>query len=539
MIKFLAQTFKSWIAFCSDRRQAESPFTLLFITQIVGTLLFYCMIRLILFKYTFLFKEAYFEPSLCLGFLKQSAARPFLWLPLVVVVGVFFRQLTSKWDEIDNGLKIRTVVAFLAVLLVWRHAFYPFNFYLNQSHLPDRLVLIGLAGLTLWRPVFVAPLVTASLVIIGQFELIGGYSLADSLMAIQILIMFLACFLFWMVSRQFSSLNFLFLAGCVIASNYFFSGIGKLSYEWVFVDRISNMLANSPAEGWNQYLGSNSLLSLVSVFKWTNPILKALTLTVELGVLFFFFRVGWTRAVLIAAIAFHVGIFFSSGICFWFWCSIHVFFLLYVWRGLEQDQQKILFNFKRGLCAILIIASANIWSNPVKLVWLSKPFAYASRVEATCDDGETVELSSDFFSGYDYNFTFNKFHCFHPTPGVNRIGFGTNKEVFRFFTVERSDQEILQFESEFGSSRLNPERKQRWERFLVTWMKNYNQSTSNVSWMSLLEPPDLLWQGTGQSRLPNGAKIETLTLHCTTHYFSYQDGPRVVREETIAEIAIK
>lgn len=70
-------------------------------------------------------------------------------------------------------------------------------------------------------------------------------------------------------------------------------------------------------------------------------------------------------------------------------------------------------------------------------------------------------------------------------------------------------------------------------------MNNYNQSASNASWLSLLEPPDLLWQGTGQSRLPEGAKIEMLTLHCTTHYFSYKDGPRVVREEKIAEIVIE
>ena len=539
MIKSLAKTHKSWIAFCSDRRQGETPFTLLFTIQIVATLLFYFVIRVILFKYTFLSKEAYFEPSLCLEFLKHTAKRPFLWLPLLVVVGVFFRTLTSKWSEIENGKKVRMVIGFLAILLTWRHAFYRFNFFLDQSHFPDRLALVALAGLTLWRPVFVAPLVTVTLIIIGQFELIGGYSLADSLMAIQILIMFLACFLFWMVSRQFSSLNFLFLAGCIIASNYFFSGIGKLSYEWVFVDRISNMLANSHTQGWNQYLDSNTLLRLVGVFQWTNPILKVLTLTVELGILFFFFRVGWTRAVLIAAIFLHIGIFFTSGICFWFWCSIHVFFLLYVWRSLKPEQQETLFNFKRGLCAILIIASANIWSTPVKLIWLSKPFGYVSSVAVTCDDGKTIRLSPDFFSSYDYNFTFGSFHCFHPAPGVNRIGFGTNKEVFRFFTVERSDQEILQFESEFGSSRLNPARKEWLEKFLGTWMNNYNQSASNASWLSLLEPPDLLWQGTGQSRLPEGAKIEMLTLHCTTHYFSYKDGPRIVREEKIAEIAIE
>ena len=494
---------------------------------------------MVLFKYTFLSRETYFEPSLCLEFLMQSAKRPFLWLPLFAVIVGFFRPLTSRWSEIESGKKMRTVVACLAILLAWRHAFYPFNFYLNQSHFPDRLALVVFAGLTLWRPVFVAPLVTVTLIIIGQFELIAGYSLADSLMAIQILIMFLACFLFWMVSRQFSYLNFLFLAGCVIASNYFFSGIGKLSYEWVFVDRISNMLANSPAQGWNQYLDSNSLLSLVSALKWTNPILKALTLTVELGLLFFFFRLGWTRAVLIAAIVFHVGIFFTSGICFWFWCAIHIFFLLYVWRGLDEDQQKNLFNFKRGLCAVLIIASANIWSNPVRLVWLSKPFGYVSSVKATCDDGETIRLSPDFFSSYDYNFTFGDFHCFHPDPGVNRIGFGTNKEVFRFFTVERSDDEILQFESEFGLHRLNEARKKQLEKFLSTWAKNVNESGRVSSWANLLEPPDLLWQGTGQTRLPEDAKIKTLTLHCTTHYFSYKDGPRVVREEKIAEIAIE
>ena len=538
MIKFLAKTHNNWLAYCSDRPQAETPFTLLFTIKIVATLLIYFVMRVILFKYTFLPQEAYFETSLCLEFLKHSLNRPFLWLPLLVVAVVFFRPLTAKWDEIENGSKTWTLVFFLGILLAWRHGFYPFNFYLNQSHIIDRIVLFVLAGLTLWRPIFVAPLVTATLIIIGQFELIGGYSLADSLMAIQILIMFLACFSFWVVSRQFSSLNFLFLAGCIIASNYFFSGIGKLSYEWVFVDRIGNLVCNAHAQGWNQHLAPTSLLSLVHLFQWMNPILKTLTLTVELGILLYFFRLNWTRALIAAVIFFHVGIFLSSGICFWFWCLIHMFFLLYVWRGLDEDQQKNLFNFKRGLCAILIIASAKLWSAPVELIWLSKPFGYISRVEATCNDGKTIALSPDFFGSYDYNFTYRHFHCFHPAPGVNRIGFGRSKEVFHFFTVERTDQEILQFDSESSANQLNEARKKRLERFLSTWARNFNQSKFVKPWISILEPPDLLWQSSGQSQLPAGAKIKTLALHCTAHYFSYKNGPRVVREEKIAEIEI-
>jgi len=69
----------------------------------------------------------------------------------------------------------------MAAILAWRHSFYHYNFYVDQSHGLDRIGLWVLAALVFWRPFFVIPFLSAVLVVIGQFELTPSYSLADSL----------------------------------------------------------------------------------------------------------------------------------------------------------------------------------------------------------------------------------------------------------------------------------------------------------------------------------------------------------------------
>jgi len=499
------------------------------------------VVRVFFFKYTMLPKQAYFEPVLYLGFLKRIATKVYILLPAIAGVLLFRKRLFVQWQNFENGIQLRNVICFLVISLAWRHAFYEYNTFLDQLHLFDRILLIILAALIFWRPVFTIPFLSLVLIIISQFELLNGYSLADSLMPLHLLMMFIAFYLFWLLSNKFSFLNFIFMVGCVIASNYFFSGLGKLSYEWMFIDRISNILPNSYAYGWNTFLSAEMLQTLTKWMAYANLPLKILTLSVELGMLFFFFRLKWTRRLLLATLVFHLGIFFSSGICFWYWAGIHVFLLLYIWK---KDTAKIeqLFNLKRMLFAIIVVLSASYWSNPVKLIWFSRPFEYISFISAETAKGDAYRLSPDFFGSYDYNFTFNNFHYMHASEEKNRFGFGgteSAKKILYFFTEERTDQEILQFENQYGSSHVNNRKKDRLNAFLITYIQNFNSGEQPIKrWFNFLEPPDLLWQARGRSALPPGTKIVRLTLHCTTNYYSYQSGPRVVRDEKIHEILI-
>jgi len=539
MSNFLTSIRSGWLTLWKDEKQLEKPFTLSFFLQILFIVLFYFLTYSVLFRYTMLSEQAYLKPFLYIEFLKRVATIVSLGGGLVVII-LFNKRLLVPWHDFDSGLRLRNTICFLTATLALRHAFYEYNFFLDQYHLFDRGLLLVMVGLAFWRPVFVIPFLSLVLVIIGQFELLAGYSLADSLMPLQILIMFVAFFLFWLISKKFSFLNFLFMMGCVIASNYFFSGLGKVNYEWVFVDLISNILPNSYAMGWGDFLSMDTIQTLTKWMTYANIPLKMLTLGVELGMLFFFFQLTWTRMLVSAALLFHFGIFISSGICFWYWSGIHLFLLWYVWRKGTYDVER-LFNVQRMLFAVLIIASANYWSRPVKLVWLSKPFNYVSYVNVETSGGEIYRLSPDFFGAYDYNFTFQKFHYMYAPKDVKRIGFGglgSPKKIFYFFAEERTNQEIFKFENEYGSSSLNTRRKDRLTKFLTTYARNFNAKVDSKDWLSWPRPPDLLWQSRGVSQLPLGAKIQKLSLHCTTNYYSKTSGPRIIREEDISELRI-
>ena len=528
---------RDWFTFWNQGDRFETPFTLVFSLQIALILVFYFLVRVALLRYTFLAEAAYFEPCLYLEFLKQSATKPLLLVPLIGALLVFNTKLFLPWQDLDNGKRLRNIVCFMAAILAWRHAFYQYNFYLDQPHWLDRIALWIFAALVFWRPIFVVPFLSAVLVVIGQFELTPGYSLADSLMPIHILIMFVAFYLFRLASNRFSFTNFLFMMGCVIASNYFFSGLGKVNYEWIFIDRISNILPNSHSLGWNQFMGPETLREVTNLMTLSNVPIKILTLGIELGILFFFYRLQWTRLLLFAAVFFHVGIFLSSGICFWYWSMIHIFLLIYVWRDDACDHQQ-LFNLRRMAFGILVIATAGQWNNPVKLAWLSKPLQTVPYAVAETDQGEALRLSPDFFGPYDYNFTFRNLYDMRPSSKAKRFGFGCSREVINFFSVERTDGEILEFEKTAGQNYSSEARRKKTKEFLERYVKNYNLRDSSHNELGWLKAPDLLWQGRGVSRLPTDTQILNLSLYCSTNYYSANSGPRVVREEKVAELFI-
>jgi len=187
---------------------------------------------------------------------------------------------------------------------------------------------------------------------------------------------------------------------------------------------------------------------------------------------------------------------------------------------------------------MLIIVTARQWNNPVELVWLSKPLQYVSQLVAETEQGETLPLSPDFFGSYDYNFTFQGFHEFRPNPKGKRLGFGVSREVFYFFTVERTDREILEFEKTAGQDKSNENRRKKSQKFLDRYIQNFNRRDITHQRFSWLKAPDLLWQGNGVTELPSDARIVRLALHYSTHYYSDTLGPRVIREEKNAVLPI-
>ncbi len=500
------------------------------------------LIREVLFRLTMLHYQDYFEPVLYTGFLKNVGRRIYLWLPILGLLAFLNKRLLIRWSEFDSGRHTRVVVCFIVGMLTWRHAFYQYNFFLDQAHLGDRGLLIILFGLTFWRPFFAVPFLTSVLVIISQFEILPGDSLADSLLPLHLLIVFVACFTFKLATREYNLQHFLYLVGCVFAINYFFSGLGKANWEWIVHDQICLNIPYAYSHGWLSSWRPDAIDAATRAMSWMNVPIKVMTLGIEFGVLFFFWRLNWTRCLFLATFVFHIGIFFTSGIFFWYWLAFHAFFLCKVWQTDVLDS-KLLFNGRSLVFSMLIIASGNICFQPVSLAWLEQPLFYSYQIRVESEDGTEFDLSPDYFGGYDYNFTFRNFHfLLADEKRIAALGSSKSSESFYFFLEDRSDKDIFEFEEQTGRDRFDQKKVDVLLKFIETYVRNFNrlQGAEEVgySYLSWLKPPDLLWHSVGVTRLGERKKIARVVIHARTSYYSFKSGYRVVREQPVYEMLI-
>ena len=105
---------------------------------------------------------------------------PWSWLFLLAGLAIpVWRWRQMRWSAIGGG-PLRLYAGVLGLLLVWLSSVYGYNYYLDQFHLADRLLLWLLWGVVLWHPAGLGPLVWWALVMQGQFQYpLGSYSLTD------------------------------------------------------------------------------------------------------------------------------------------------------------------------------------------------------------------------------------------------------------------------------------------------------------------------------------------------------------------------
>ena len=175
-------------------------------------------------------RESYTRSSISVEVLRNFL-HPKTGLPLLAIVTVgFVRPVWFRWDELDHDKVLRSFVGLVTVVLAWVFSTYDYNFFFDQSHLADRILLCVLSGLVLWRPVFVLPFVLLVVAIAWQFYFpIGGYSVAQPFLLVRVLILFVAMFFVLAVSRRRNAIDFVFCALLLLAATYFNAGLGKIS----------------------------------------------------------------------------------------------------------------------------------------------------------------------------------------------------------------------------------------------------------------------------------------------------------------------
>jgi len=242
---------------------------------------------------------------------------------LLVLGGWYFRDIWRSWDVLEHGQLIRPFVTLTAAVLAWRFSTYNYNFYFNQGHLLDRLLLIGLVPLIWWRPVFVFPFLLLLCAVIWQFAIpLGQYSWAQQYMPIRLLTLFGATLLLTAITGRRLGNHYVFLACCLVMAHYWVPGVGKLAIDWTSQGHVYNLLPSTYANGWLGFLEPERISAIARAIARLDSLILFFTLLFQLGAIIAL----WRRQLLIALLCiyplFHLAIFSLSGIFFWQWIIV-------------------------------------------------------------------------------------------------------------------------------------------------------------------------------------------------------------------------
>ncbi len=503
------------------------------LTQI---LLLFMVLDHLLISQTQLTEQGYQQTVLVLALITHHSAHP--WLIALIVCAALvilwrYPAFLSPWKNLDSGHLIRLFVVFVAGILAWRFTTYDYNLYYGQAHYLDRILLLALLPLIYWRPLFIFPFIVILSVVIWQFaHPIAPYSWAQQYMPIRLMTLFGSAFIVTCITGKQRTMDFIFLTCCLVISHYWVPGVGKFQLDWFSHGHIYNLLPATYANGWLAFLHPDQLSAITSLVAEFDEVMIAFTLLLEWGALLVLWRKLTLLPFLCAAILFHLGVFFLSGIFFWQWIAIDTALILL----LQQIQHRRIFNRPYFFLSILLIGGAPFWFKPVKLAWYDSPMSYTFRIEGLDSHGQRIPLPPAFFAPYDYQFTQSNFSYLVPRPSLGLVwGATRNYSLIQALNNAQTPGEVKTIELTKGKFRFNDSKGQQFDTFIQKFVGNFNQRGSKKTWLTPLKSPSQLWTlSPGPTGFSSITQVRVYLISSLFQHGQYIEfGNELVREITI------
>lgn len=467
------------------------------------------------------------EPGFAPGFLLRIG----VLAALVSLLVARFATVRGRWSDLEQGALVRILVAVPTLLLAWDFATYDYNLYFDRSHLFDRLALAVLAGLVLWRPVFVLPFVTMAVAIIWQFNHpIGGYSVAEPFLLVRWLLLFFGFFLVRAVGTGHRASDFAFLAFTLLAASYFVAGLGKIRLDWFTQGDVALLLPATFANGWLGFLDHRTVGALTRALARVDWLLVAGMVVFECAAVLCLLRRGVFLFFLAAWPVFHLSVFALSGIFFWKWILLEVAILVLL---LKRPRAPV-FSRRHFLLSVPLIFGGTIWFQPVNLSWYSAAVSYVYRFEGVGESGRRYSLPPGFFAPYDYQFTLGSFAYVSPYRQLDVVwGATRDRDAAAAMARAGARGDVEALERERGRWFFDAARAGRLDAFLQRFVGTYNERGSKRTPLGAVAPPPHLWTFSGPDAFDGSEAITRVVVRQVTSFFDGRGyvelGPRPVR----------
>lgn len=476
-------------ALAFDLRQSWRFLDVGFSLKLALTLIVYYFFSQFVFDTVPLDEAAYHQPVLALeAFRNGGVVVILLGCVLLLVLNYikleqnpFRRRWSWQQYEADENIKIRYIVFILALTLAWAFSTYEFNFYYNQGHYLDRLLLVILACLVLVNPIFATLFVVFSVLVVSQFNYpeFLNYSWFDKELLFKMLLLF-SIFNILSLFVKFRPSHFIFLCLCLIGSEYFFAGMSKLAVgtrviDWALKNQVHNLFVSSYINGWLTFIDRPTLLQIAGGMSILNIPLHLFTLAFELGGTLLVLGRRVSIIMLGGAILLHLGIFLSSGIFFWKWILLDLSLMILFWKYPHQINTH-LFTRKNAILSLLVILAAYVFLPQTNAGWFDTRANNFYEFEAIDANGTVRPMARGIWAPYDipfaqeYFFFLNDDKVLVGTYGTHRV-FGIAVVINRAESVD----EIEGVWEEYGGSRYSESDARIFDDFVRRFIENANE----------------------------------------------------------------
>lgn len=415
--------------------------------------------------------ESYGSPSI----LAAALVEPVVWHALVVV-GLLpmlsVRRIT--WDELGIT-RLRWVFCGVAIVLAWAYSTYDYNHYLGRWHVADRLALVCLTALMIWRPGFVGLFLIAVTVVAQQFRVpLLSYTWTDKRILFQLLglfSVFLSVRLVWRINARV----LVVLVFSAHAVSYLVPAHGKMLLPWLERDNLSHLWIAFQTNGWLDQLTDDTTQTVAEWVALLNgPTLWA-TMIVELLPCFLLVERRLAIGILAACVGMHLMIFASSGIFFWKWIVLGAL-LIALCTG--RDLAEGFFGWRHGYLALFLLAlyPSALVMKPVRLAWLDTRLNNMYELEVEDDSGRVDRLGRDQMSPFDVIFSQNRFSYLVPFRHFPMTG-GTTTNVKLFDALERLEtpEAVTRYQRKRGRQVLSERKRSRFADFVCRYFQDVNR----------------------------------------------------------------
>ena len=331
------------------------------------------------------------------------------------------------WSQIDCLGGFRWPIFGVVATLAWAYSGYGYNYYLDQSHLWDRLLLTLLMFGTLRSPLLIAVFCLELLVSRGQFShLIAARTPIGDELPIRILGMVVGCALWnallcalasipaasrialvkmWCPSARVQIRTLVYSILCLIGFYYAFGGLSKLLIganltDWMRFNHMENLFVASYLNGWLNHLPETRILELAEWIRSISVPIAAMTLIIELGMLFILLRQRGTLLLLAAVSSMQFGIVIMTGIIFWKWMILDLSLLAWLWFWRKHEEVRCIYSRSNFIVSLLLIAAVMAAFHENRFAWWNTKWIKVYEIEAIDEAGNRYLVDYADFAPY-------------------------------------------------------------------------------------------------------------------------------------------